>query len=209
MTPGMRLPTPTSWLPGPVRLAAAVMALMVGATGAAHAERTYIHEGQDRGEDTEEPWRESEVEFPEFPSEDALRLLELDALESRYNYYLVPGSMTQGEDKVVRYVIVIETRRGVRNVLFEGVRCATGDFKTYAYATRDGTFRAFRTGRWLPLRTNTRQGPLSYRLPLARDILCHADGGGVADLDHVMARLNRTDANSIGDGNPRIKDETY
>lgn len=157
----------------------------------------------DAGQDGVEEWKEQEVPLPQLPVDGALVSLDLEYNEPRYDFYLDMRALSLGKDRVSRYVIVIQSRKGVRNVLFEGVRCATGEFKTYAFGGHNGAFRRYSAARWLPLSTVPRQGPLGYRIALARDILC--DRYGSPDqVETVLKRVKNGDAFSLEASNPNI-----
>ena len=51
---------------------------------------------------------------------------------------------------MVRYTLVLESNRsGNRNIMYEGMRCATREYKTLAYGTRKGQFRPLGKPKWL------------------------------------------------------------
>jgi len=155
------------------------------------------------GDGVTEEWKEQEVQLPSPPRDDTLVLLELEYNEPRYDFYLDSRSLSLDKDQVSRYVVVIESRNGARNVLFEGVRCNTGEFRTYAFAGRNGAFRPYSASKWLSLATVPRQGPLGYRISLARDILCDRYGSP-GEVEAVLRRVRNGDAFSIEAGNPNI-----
>ena len=140
------------------------------------------------GEDVEEHWRERKTELPPLPAPDALHPVNLTYSETGYNYYIDTNSLSLGDDGIFRYTIVIETPSGARNVLHEGVRCATDEFKTYAYGSRQGKFRPMRSP-WKTLRSAPRRGALSFRPLLSEEVLCH-HLGGQATVKQVLRQLN-------------------
>jgi hypothetical protein len=77
-----------------------------------------------------EPWQESAVTAPASFSTDSLQPFDV-AQGSALSYGIDPKTLTVGGDGVVRYVMVARSSSGALNVLFQGVRCATAEFKTY------------------------------------------------------------------------------
>lgn len=78
-----------------------------------------------------EPWKESAVTPPASFSTDQLQPFDV-AQTSALSYGIDPKTLSVGEDGVVRYVMVARSSSGALNVLFQGVRCATAEVKTYA-----------------------------------------------------------------------------
>ena len=54
--------------------------------------------------------------------------------------YLDEKSISLAQDEIVRFTLVVETSSGTRNVFYEGLRCDTREYKTYAVGTLDKTF---------------------------------------------------------------------
>lgn len=77
-------------------------------------------------------WKESEAPPP--PAFDVGKLVTFDApLSSSLIYGVDPASVSiSNSDSLVRYVMVATSASGARNVMYEGIRCATGEVKTYA-----------------------------------------------------------------------------
>lgn len=77
-----------------------------------------------------EPWQESIISPP--VSFSTVELQPFDVAQgSALNYGVDPKTLAVGEDGVVRYVMVARSSSGALNVLFQGVRCSTAEFKTY------------------------------------------------------------------------------
>jgi len=112
------------------------------------------------------------------------------ALHPNYRYFLDTKSLTFGEDGVVRYTAVIESRSGARNVIYEGIRCRTDEVKLYAYAAGNGAFREPRISEWQPLK---REGIKGYQLWLSEQIICGPDGLGLRPerIKRILAGLER------------------
>ncbi len=79
----------------------------------------------------EQEWQEGDI-----PAPPAFALADLVpfvvSVNSELRFGVAPGSLSVGADGVVRYVVVARSPTGALNVAFEGLRCKTGEMKTYA-----------------------------------------------------------------------------
>lgn len=89
----------------------------------------------------EQRWEELEARLP--PAPQPQNLVALNTAETvRHRYLVDRNSLTVGTDGVVRFVMVIETTGGARNVSFEGLRCDTKESKLYAFGQSGGGWEA-------------------------------------------------------------------
>ena len=83
-------------------------------------------------------WKESETPPP--PSFDERRLVPIEM--PRYmtlRFGVDPETIVVTDDGLVRYVVVASNKAGgATNAFYEGVRCATGEMKTYARSSGAG-----------------------------------------------------------------------
>ena len=96
-------------------------------------------------------WKESEVPSP--PVFDMGQLVTFDGeVNSSLVYGVDPASIRiSGQDGVVRYVIVAASASGAKNVMYEAIRCSTGEFKTYARYSSDGLWSPVSDANWRPM----------------------------------------------------------
>ena len=130
-------------------------------------------------------WAESDVPNP--PAFDVGKLVTFDVPTSPGLVYGVDPAAIQisREDGVVRYVVVATSPSGARNVMYEGLRCATGEFKTYARYSPDGQWKAAPNAEW---RTVFGNMPSKHALRFARAGAC--DGAAAATtVDILVSRL--------------------
>ena len=89
-----------------------------------------------------EGWVEEPTNVPPYPLE--ANLLEFNVVDqqgSRFRFFSDSASIETGKrDGVVRYTLVIRSRKGGDNVMFEAMHCAARQFKRSAWLTR--RFRA-------------------------------------------------------------------
>ena len=105
-------------------------------------------------------------------------------------------SLAVGTDGVVRYVLVLTSSRGVRNVSFEGIRCDPAEWRMYSIGQPDGTWSAVRQSEW---RAAEQKSWNSIRFTLAKDYLCEATGLPARDATAIIRKLK----NSIPSRNTR------
>jgi len=134
-----------------LRFSAVLFALTFA--GVALAQQTSIH-GDPRvwASDVPEegPWVEKGVTLPAFPKEEDLLEFYVGAAVSN-RFFIDKTSIAPGEDGVVRYTLVVLTSGGATNVTFEGIRCDTGEVKTYGIGRNDQTWVSARNPQWKPI----------------------------------------------------------
>jgi hypothetical protein len=93
-------------------------------------------------------WKETDVPPP--PAYDTSKLLTFDVTPSSALVYGVdPASFSiSNADGIVRYVVVATSPSGAKNVIYEGLRCSTGEVRTYARGRPDGTWDAVAHSEW-------------------------------------------------------------
>lgn len=132
----------------------------------------------DESKDTQEP--EEEVALPSFPKD--ADLMEFYVSAATANRYFIDGSsLNPGKDGVVRYVMVIRADGGATNVSFEGLRCATGEYRVFASGRADGSWGKAKISSWRSVegKTVNRHHVALYRelfCPLALPIADAAEG---------------------------------
>jgi hypothetical protein len=95
-------------------------------------------------------WQEMSVQLPAAPRKEALLPFYVSAATNN-NFSVDAASLTVGADGVVRYVLVVETAGGARNVSYEGMRCLTRERRIYASGRLDGAWSKSRNNQWEPI----------------------------------------------------------
>ncbi len=116
-------------------------------------------------------WAEQDTRLPPFPKDDNLIEFQVTRPNAAFHYFIDPDSISYTEaDGVVRYTVVIRSRSGANNVAFEGMRCSTREYKTYAFGNGKGKFVQPRRVEWKRIAENdyTR-----YRQDLAEFYFCN------------------------------------
>lgn len=126
---------------------------------------------QDNGYDEtlETPWVEIETRVQGGPKDADLTEIELENLPWGMSLYADLKNLSVDErDHITRLWLVVRSDSGAYNGSYEGFRCATDEYKVYAYFNpkRSTPLRVVKLPRWRPIR------PTDYRNELAREVLC-------------------------------------
>lgn len=132
-----------------------------------------------------------ETEAPPPPAFDTSKLVMFDvSINSSLTYGVDPSTIRiSPRDGLVRYVVVAESKSGARNVLYEALRCATGEYKTYARYSSDGKWSLVSEPKWKSMFGNM---PSRHPLRLARAGGCEnaAPPSSVASMISRMKTVN-------------------
>jgi len=133
----------------------------------------------------EPEWKESDVPPP--PALDASKLVGLEVFpNSLLAYGVDPASISITQsDGVVRYVMVATSASGARNVMYEGIRCSTGEFKTYARYSADGKWNLVSDPQWRSMFGNM---PSKHFLRLAKAGACD-NAAPATSVKEIVSRL--------------------
>ena len=116
-----------------------------------------------------EKWKELEVPLPAFPDD-----RDLIPVRMPVNYtlkiYLDEKSISRAQDDIARFTLVVETSSGTRNVFYEGLRCDTREYKTYAVGTPDKAFEPIKKPKWERVPYYEMN---AFRYQLMRFYVCH------------------------------------
>ena len=128
----------------------------------------------DRLAPKKEKFIELNISLPPYPQESALQTVPIDNRNAGFQYSVDVNSLSVGSDGVTRYTMVVKSPSGSSNVFYEGVRCDTAEYKTYAYGTTAGTFLPLRNASWKPIVSGDNR---HYQQDLAKNFLCNPSGG--------------------------------
>ncbi len=98
----------------------------------------------------EKPWAEIEAKLPPYPKEENLLPLFVSAATDN-KFFVDASSISTSEDGVVRYTLIVKSAAGAANVSFEGIRCASGERKLYAFGRKEGAWSRARFAKWAPI----------------------------------------------------------
>jgi len=117
------------------------------------------------------PWKEDRLTDLTLPDNDNLRELELDQPPVGFKVFIDTSSITVSEsDSVIRYWLVLKAGKS-RNAMYEGIKCNTKEYKTYAYENKwkKGKVNISKVAKWLPIQ---RKGHQYFRFELEKYYFC-------------------------------------
>lgn len=133
-------------------------------------------------------WQEQAVTLPSLPATGADTSITLSVVGSDYRYILDLDTLSVDADGVVRYAVTVVSSSGARNQFYEGLRCQTAQYKTYAYESQ-GKWREAVYPAW---RRVTRGAGLDFRRVLYQDYFCD-DLEQPRGREEIIADLKRAD----------------
>ena len=143
---------------------------------------------EDDEDGLERRWVESTVDLPLLSSGQDWMPFYVSAVTE--NSFFVDGkSLSVGVDGVVRYMLLVRSPSGVRNVTFEGMRCETRERRQYASGRADGTWAKSRADAWVRIRDELAN---RHHAALFLDYFC--PGGVIARSSAEIREALRRDA---------------
>jgi hypothetical protein len=95
-------------------------------------------------------WRESDVPPP--PAFDVKRLIRVPGpAGSSLKFGIDPSTLAVTPEGVARYVIVASSADGGQNVMYEGIRCSTGQHRVYARYNAPEGWSVLNGSEWQPM----------------------------------------------------------
>lgn len=99
----------------------------------------------------EKPWVEMEAQLPPAPKPENLLPFYVSATTDN-RFFIDSASVTLGEDKVIRYTLVVKSSAGANSISYEGMRCSSGELKRYAFGRDNGGWGKARNAKWEDIR---------------------------------------------------------
>lgn len=112
-------------------------------------------------------WRDAEVLLPGYPRADDLIEFAVSSAGT-FRFFLDGTSLSVSPDGVIRYTLLARSPSGVDNVSYEGIRCATAEYRIYAIGHRDGAW----SRRELPWRRIEPKSVKRWHHTLQREFFC-------------------------------------
>ena len=133
--------------------------------------------------DVDPDWKETDVPAPPAFNHDKLLPLEMPPYVS-LQFGIDPATLVVTPDGIVRYVVVARTTSGSVTAFYEGIRCATAQFKTYARANNEGVWTQPGAAVWRDLNANV---PSKHAIVFARQAACDGATAASSVADIVRA----------------------
>ncbi|MBA3057122.1 MAG: CNP1-like family protein [Gammaproteobacteria bacterium] len=113
-------------------------------------------------------WTESEAPPPPAFNPDRLVPVDMPSYVT-LRFGVDPATLAITPDGIVRYVMVAKNATGSISAMYEGIRCASGEVKTYARYSTIGRWSAVKEPQWQALNDNQ---PSRHAMALARQGAC-------------------------------------
>jgi hypothetical protein len=132
-------------------------------------------------------WKETEV--PDPPSFSTTQLVPLDMPPYvSLKFGVDPNTLAVTPDGIVRYVVVATNASGSMTAMYEGIRCATGEVKTYARFNSSRKWEPVKTPKWTELTGNQ---PSKHALALARQGACDSPATAASSPSDIVKALKK------------------
>lgn len=132
-------------------------------------------------------WKEAEVPAPPAFGTSQLLPIEMPSYVS-LKFAVDPATLTITPDGIVRYVMVAVNTSGSVNAMFEGIRCATGEVKTYARSNASGAWVKVKEPQWRNLTDNL---PSKHALAFARQGACDGRSAAASSAADIVKALKK------------------
>ncbi|MCP3667859.1 MAG: hypothetical protein GY696_36120 [Gammaproteobacteria bacterium] len=116
-------------------------------------------------------WKEQQAGLPPYPQEQDYVPAGVDIANGRFDFFLDVNHIAYGEDDgVIRYTLKIVSKSGSSQVMHEGLRCSTIEYKTYAFGDGKGQFKAVKKPKWRKINSGS---SMRYHYDLWGSVLCN------------------------------------
>lgn len=116
-----------------------------------------------------QPWKEADVHAPVYPRDVDLVAVALGPTDT-LKLYIDKKSVSLAGDRVLRFAFVVESSSGARNVFFDGMRCETRQYKTYAVGSAERKFVPVKDAQWRDIPRPSQNG---FRFHLFQHYVCN------------------------------------
>ena len=113
-------------------------------------------------------WNEVEVKIPNAPPSKQLKPFFV-SVNTSLTFALDAESIELGKDDVMRYIIVITSPSGAKQVSYEGIRCEKHEWRLYGNLQSDGQWRRHPGSKWQLIMPNSYN---RYHSALVKDAFC-------------------------------------
>lgn len=128
-----------------------------------------------------EQWKEVDTRLPAYPRDADLVSVALGPTDT-LKLYIDTNSVSLADDRVLRFTLIVESSSGARNVFFDGMRCETRQFKTYAVGSSDGKFVPVKNAQWQDIPRPSRN---EFRFHLFQHFVCNDMSSALAPREFL------------------------
>lgn len=132
-------------------------------------------------------WKEVDVPTPPSFNKDKLIFVTMPPYVT-LRFGVDPATLTITHDGVIRYVMVAQSLggSGTFTAMYEGIRCAAGEFKTYARFNASGQWVSVSNPQWRALTDNNTS---KHALALARQGACDGRSARARSVQSIVSAL--------------------
>jgi hypothetical protein len=94
-----------------------------------------------------EKWKESAIVLPPYPDDHDLLPVAMGSTDT-LKIYIDGKSISRAQDRVARFALIVESPSGARSVFYDGYRCETRQYKTYAIGTPQHAWTTIANPQW-------------------------------------------------------------
>jgi len=134
---------------------------------------------------TDPDWKESAAPPP--PAFDVSRLIPIEMPSYvSLRFGVDPATLSITPDGIVRYVAAAKSRTGSISAMYEGIRCATAEVKTFARFASNGQWTLVADPQWQDWNGNL---PSKHAMALARQGLCEGRATAASSVPAIVKAL--------------------
>lgn len=140
-------------------------------------------------------WKEVDIPAPPSFNKDRLIPVAMPTYVT-LRFGVDPATLTITDDGVIRYVMVAQSASGSSSTvsaMYEGIRCAAGEFKTYARFNASGQWESLNNPQWRPLTDNNTS---KHALALARQGACDGRSARARSVQAIIGTLKNPPVSS-------------
>ena len=142
----------------------------------------------------EKAFKEIDVAFPPYPQDSALLKFQ-PRRNSENQFYVDRNSISIGEDRVVRYSVVVKSPYGALTTSYEGMRCKTSEYKVYAFGITIGEWTKSPDPQWRKIPRMSGD----FRFGLYKDYFCDLEAIAGRDEKDLIGNLVGNPLNSASE----------
>jgi hypothetical protein len=132
-------------------------------------------------------WKESDAPTPPAFKTSALVAIDMPHYVT-LKFGIDPSTLQITPDGILRYVMVAVNTSGSVNAMYEGLRCTTGEAKTYARAGISGEWTVVKEPQWRSINDNL---PSKHALAFARQGACEGRAMSASSVADVLKALKK------------------
>lgn len=146
----------------------ALVSTMLLISFTSHAQYKTLDPADENDVDAPRFWNEAEVKLPSAPPSKQLKPFFV-SINTPLTFAIDADSIELGKDDVLRYIIVITSPSGAKQVSYEGIRCEKHEWRLYGTLQNDGQWRKNPGSKWQFIMPNNYN---RYHSALVKDAFC-------------------------------------